>query len=362
MKVTIVGGGNVGTQFAVHYACKGYEVNIFTTRYKSFSPVLRIIDENGSVLKVAEGIRATDKASEAFEGVGLIFVTVPAFCMKSAAEEILPYVRDGLKICLIPGTGGGECAFMKCMERGAVIYGLQRVPSVARLEKYGDTVRCSGYRDKLVLSAIPGLYLEEMQANLSTVFEMKCEILSCYLAITMTPSNPILHTTRLYSLFKDYEEGKVYKDISLFYEGWDDASSELLLSCDDEVRDICRSLPDFDLSGVRSLREHYESKDAEHLTRKIKGIASFKGLRTPSLKVEGGWIPDFSSRYFTADFPYGLSILKQLASIAKVETPNMNMVMDWYRRLRGSKNEFSYSAYGINSLDDLKDFYLRQDA
>lgn len=88
----------------------------------------------------------------------------------------------------------------------------------------------------------------------------------------MTPSNPILHTTRLRTLFGDWHEGAVYESMPLFYEEWDDASSELLIACDEEVQEICRALPEFELQFVKSLRVHYESPTVEAMTRKISSM------------------------------------------------------------------------------------------
>ena len=67
----------------------------------------------------------------------------------------------------------------------------------------------------------------------------------------MTPSNPILYTARLKTLFGDWHVGIVYKSVPLFYEKWDDASSELLLACDEEVQDICKALAEFELQHVK---------------------------------------------------------------------------------------------------------------
>ena len=66
----------------------------------------------------------------------------------------------------------------------------------------------------------------------------------------MTPSNPILHTSRLYSLFSEWHKGIIYKSVPLFYEDWDDQSSRLLLACDTEVQDICHALYGFDLQEI----------------------------------------------------------------------------------------------------------------
>lgn len=45
MNITIVGGGNIGSQFAVHCAAKGHSVIIYTSKYKDFSNELEIVDK-----------------------------------------------------------------------------------------------------------------------------------------------------------------------------------------------------------------------------------------------------------------------------------------------------------------------------
>lgn len=174
----------------------------------------------------------------------------------------------------------------------------------------------------------------------------------------MTPSNPILHTTRLRTLFGDWHEGVVYQSVPLFYEGWDDASSELLIACDEEVQEICKALPEFELQFVKSLRIHYESPTVEAMTKKISSIAAFKGLTTPIVQVDGGEIPDLHSRYFTADFSYGLTIIKQVADFAGVKTPNIDETMAWYKSIAVEKGEFRFEDYGITDKETFTSFYL----
>ena len=45
MKITIVGGGNIGTQFAVHCAAKGLDVTVYTSDPSVFETHLNIVDE-----------------------------------------------------------------------------------------------------------------------------------------------------------------------------------------------------------------------------------------------------------------------------------------------------------------------------
>lgn len=52
MKITIEGGGNIGTQFAVHFAEKGHEVIMFTSNPGIFSGSLSIIDKIESIFDI----------------------------------------------------------------------------------------------------------------------------------------------------------------------------------------------------------------------------------------------------------------------------------------------------------------------
>ncbi len=358
VKAAVVGGGNVGTQFAVHLAAKGYETYVYTSKPHLFSHRLSIVDEKG-IEKLHGEVVATSDPREAFEGAKLIFITVPAFMAEETAKKVCPFVICGTKVGLVPGTGGMEFAFSETLRRGGILFGLQRVPSVARLKEYGKTVCASGYREKLYLASIPSAECRACCDLMTQIFDMPCGSLPNYLAVTMTPSNPILHTSRLYSLFHEYQKGTVYAHIPLFYEEWDDASSDLLFSCDSEVQKICAAFSEFDLSDVRSLRLHYESETPQHLTAKITSIASFRGLETPMCSAEGGYIPDFSSRYFTADFPYGLSILQQIALFADVKTPCLDKIYEWYASLANDPVHFSYEKYGVCSREEFVKFYSR---
>ena len=359
MRITVVGGGNIGTVFAVHCAEKGHEVTVYTSRPELFDGALNTVDDSGTTTH--EGIikQATYDPELAFREADLIMITMPATVMRSLAETIFEHSDAHSIIGVVPGNGGSECAFRKCIERGNIFFGIERAPAIARLVQKGKTVKATGYRDELHVAALPRSNGEKCAEMISGFFDMKTTVIPCYLNLTMTPSNPILHTTRLKTLFGDWHEGVVYDSVPLFYEEWSDASSELLLACDDEVQSICRALPEFDLQYVKSLRVHYESPTVEAMTRKISSIPAFKGLTTPAVTENGGLIPDLHSRYFTADFSYGLTIIRQVADFAGVSTPYIDETMAWYKSIALETEEFSFSDYGITDRESFRNFYLR---
>ena len=360
MRITVVGGGNIGTQFMVHCAVKGHEVIAYTSKPELFSNHLNIVDEEDRTTLEGDIALATNEPSVAFKDADFIMVTLPSMMMKDIADKIYEFARPDALIGVVPGNGGSECAFASCIERGNTFFALERVPAIARLVVKGKTVRSTGYKKEIHVASIPANKAQYCCDIIAGIFDtQECSVIPNFLNLTMTPSNPILHTTRLRSLFRDYKPGLTYEKIPLFYEEWDDDSSTLLLLCDDEVQAICKALPEYRLEFVKSLRIHYESPTVEAMTAKISSIPAFKGLTTPQVKVDGGFIPDLHSRYFTADFSYGLSIIKQIAVFAGVDTPNIDETLAWYDSIRIEHDDFSYSDYGINTPEDFRNFYLR---
>lgn len=359
MKITIVGGGNIATQFMVHCAEKGHEVTVYTSNPNIFKKHLNIVDENNTTTHEGDIKIATNDPHEAFFNADLILVTVPANVMYEFANTIYENTKSSCIIGVVPGNGGSECCFKKCIERGNIFFSIERVPAVARLVKKGQTVKSTGYREELHVSSLPISYVKECCEIVSSIFDIPCKPIPNILNLTLTPSNPILHTSRLKTLFHDYLPGVVYSDIPLFYEEWNDETSELLFKMDDEVQKICKALPEYKLQYVKSLKDHYESTTISAMTKKISSISAFKGLTTPTIRTDDGFIPDLHSRYFTADFNYGLTIIQQVARLAGVKTSNIDKTMDWYRSIALEKKEFRYKDFGINTREEFENLYLR---
>lgn len=77
----------------------------------------------------------------------------------------------------------------------------------------------------------------------------------------------------------------------------------------------------------------------------------------PAVKNGAGYILDFKFRYFTADFPYSLSVLVQIGDFLGLDISNMKEALAWYRKISGDEHDYSFAAYGIKSLNDFIEFY-----
>lgn len=130
-----------------------------------------------------------------------------------------------------------------------------------------------------------------------------------------------------------------------------------MLACDSELQDILKKLPELDLGDVKSLRVHYENETTEAMTEKIRSIKSLHNLTSPMKPVDGGWIPDYNSRYFTADFPYGLAIIEAFANVLECKIPNIKATMNWYRSITRTNISFDLEKYRIKTIKDIYEFY-----
>ena len=153
-------------------------------------------------------------------------------------------------------------------------------------------------------------------------------LLGSYYEVSLSNSNPLLHPSRLYSLWKDWHEGVTYDRIPLFYEEWTEEAARLYIEMDNELQVLLEQLP-VRKGSIATVLNYYESTDAITLAQKLRSIEAFKGILSPMQKVEGNYVPDFHSRYFTEDFPYGLAIVHRLTHEKGVPSPTIDMIYDW---------------------------------
>lgn len=372
MNICVIGGGNMGTLISAEISLsKKHNVRLLASKAHLFSNEIIIDDWNDNTQKRAHiGLITADK-QKALENAELILITVPANALAKLVEEIYPYVQKNAIIGMIPGSGGAEFVLSKFRQKGCIIFGLQRVPSISRVKEYGRTVSNQGRKAKLEISCMPQESTNDVADLVAELFNIPCDVASNYLNITFTPSNQILHTTRIYTLFKHYENGIEYPQQKYFYKDWDDDSSVALIACDYELQMICKELSFFDLSGVKSLLEHYEVNDYQEMTYKLSHIRAFANIKIPMILLENGnYVPDKENRYFTSDIPYGLCIIRGFADILNVPTPNIDKVLKWYEKFADLEyfvnekfigkdliNTGIPQNYGINTEKDIIDFY-----
>ncbi|MDL2210628.1 NAD/NADP octopine/nopaline dehydrogenase family protein [Desulfovibrio sp. OttesenSCG-928-O18] len=331
MNVCVIGGGGIGSSIACYAAASGGRVTVYTSRPEDWTHEIIYTDKGSGISRAHQLHSATNNPAEAFGTADIVFLTYPSFMRCRILQELPIYLKQGAVVVLVPGFGGAEHFCNRLIERGHLVFGLDRAPCVGRVSEYGKSVVAS-LKTSVRGALLRGDCAKEIADMVGGLLGLKCTPLDNYLVVALTPSNPILHTTRLYEIFRNVTMQHTFSSNILFYREWGDLASEMLFACDKELQNICSSFSELNLSEVISLRQHYESETPEQLTKKIRSIATLDHIYAPMVEDGGVFVPNLKSRYFTEDFPFGLCILKELAVVGKVATPCMDEILQWYFR------------------------------
>ena len=367
--ICVVGAGNIGLALACSLSLS--EKNHVTVYSKTDFDVSGMVFQDKETGKEYTDLKfdVTGDPRAALEYSDYIFCTYPAFLRNKFINEVKDHILPGTKIGFVPGYGGAEYACSPLLEKNVTVFGLQRVPFVARQENKKVSSVISR-KDKLFLASIPKHKTNALCREIEDLLGIPTVPLKEYLSITLAPSNPLLHLTGLYNVFKDYKPGMSYDRQLMFYEEWNDDASRLLFQYDEELQKICNSIQELDLEDVVSLKEYYESPTPEAMTRKLKSIKAFEVVKVPLVKENDKYYPDLNSRMFIEDFPFGIAIIKYFAVLTKVETPAIDTILQFYERLTGIsyfqadgslgkdyKNSGIPYNYGLETLEEIIDFY-----
>ena len=373
MNLTVVGAGNMGLAITAYTAVKdNVNVCLFTQKNVLEKGSLRLRDLEYDLDYTTDSFRVTDDPKEAFENADMILVTYPAFLRPDFISNYQKYIRPGSSVGFVPGYGGAEYYCVDLIRKGVCIFGFQRVPYVARAseDESGKTAGILSRKKNLFIGAIPSAKTPEVATVVEELLDIPVTQVKEYLSITLAPSNPLLHITGLYNVFSDHQAGQLYPHPMKFYEEWNDRTSELLFSYDEELQEICKALAPLDMSEVVPLPIYYESPTPEKMTQKLKSIESFKAVMVPLKKAETGYEPDLFSRMFVEDYPYGVCVIKDFAVMTGVKTPTVDLMLDFYQKLSGHRyfdEKGNYTEeiastgvpgiHGLKTIQDIVDFY-----
>lgn len=327
-KITICGGGSLG------HVCLGVlssqsevEVNLLTTRPESWSHQIKVTDQEGKVYE-SRIQHISSQPSEVIPGADIVLLCLPGFAIEETLQQIKPYLSQQTVVGTIVSSTGFFFAAHRILGDSAKLFGFQRVPFIARTDKYGQSANLLGYKPSLAIAVENVDDREFFRATICRLFQTPVTLLDSFYEVALTNSNPILHTARLFTMWRDWD-GKPYDHCLLFYKEWTEEAAQLLIEMDQEFKTLTQSLP-MNGDAIPSLLDYYESVDAASLCHKLQSIKAFQNIAAPMKELpEGGWVPDFESRYFTEDFPYGLRFIYELCRQQQLVTPHIDEVYAW---------------------------------
>lgn len=326
MNICICGGGNLGHVCAGFLANRGHQVSVLTTKPELWSSELEIVAPDRTF--TGKLTHVTSKSEEVIPKAEIILICLPGFAIHDELEKFKPYLSKGCIVGTIVSSTGFFFEAFKVLPKGTALFGFQRVPFISRTIKYGHRAELKGYKDTLSVAIEQTNAKEIVRQQLERLFEKPVTLLDSYYEVSLSNSNPLLHPSRLYTMWKDWESGIVYPRNPQFYAEWTLKASVLLIQMDEEFQNLLNIL-DLKPGCIPTVLDYYESTDAESLTNKLQTIKAFQDIYSPMKEVPGGFTPDFTSRYFTEDFPYGMRFIVETAHTHHVPIPTIEIVYNW---------------------------------
>lgn len=317
--VCVCGGGHIGHALVALWGALG-AVSCLTRRPEQWGKKLSYQVGSAPWRETQEIFVSSNPAIVSQHA--LIVIALPRFAIIDELQRIAPFLCAGQTVVFIPGPAGMEEIVAQLQTHGVSVIAFQRTPVVSRITEYGHAVRIGAPRrvNKLALSNT--VQYAEWKAYFEWCFGGEVSALASFLSLTLSNSNPLLHPARIVPLLDGGVNG-CYPQCPYFYAEWTDESSRLYLAADDEMRQIFQAVsPATFLQDYESALVHYEATNITELTAKIRSIPSLHEILAPwKLGDDGLWHPDYTSRYFTEDVPFGTKIIQRYAHKVGISTP-----------------------------------------
>lgn len=355
LQITVCGCGNLGHVLTgLCSARPDLRVNVLVSTPEKASKIEQGMTAHDGILVrfrdrdvVGHPRTVTADPALAISGSRLILLALPSFAEAPVLERIAPFLEDDAIVGSIPAPGGFDWKardVLRRFEKKNPVFGLGTIPWMCKVQEYGAVVKVLGTKYQNGLVALPAERTGEILDLMSLLLGVPVVDLRNFLNLTFIPGNQLLHPGIMYDLFSDWD-GKPLAESPLFYEDVSESAARLLSEMNDETIalrfDLESRVPGLRLTGgghlVQTIVLSYKDDvlDRRDLRAMIASNLSYAGIRTPMVEVDGGLAPDYSSRFFWEDVPHGLVVLKAMAEMAEVPTPQIDRVLTWCQEKMG---------------------------
>lgn len=319
--VVIVGGG------ALAHACAAVlgqrcRVKILTRKPELWNCSIIAKVHNSELNQVSSFIEEISSDPTIILSADIILFCLPGYAIESSIISILPYIRENHFIgSIVSNTGFFIIAQKYSLKK---LFGFQRVPFIARVDNYGSSVDILGIKTSLNMATEGILANESFKKDISYLLNIEINLLDSFWDVTLSNSNPILHTARLFGLFSKNEE---YDEIPYFYRDWTLADAERLIDMDAEFMGLVKLMK---CNNILSLCDYYEVSTSIEMRDKIRSIEAFKNITSPvKLNSSGRYTANWQDRYFTEDFGCSMKIIIDVAKENNYQMALCEKVYQW---------------------------------
>ncbi len=369
-KLTICGGGNAAHVLIALGAKAGWTVDVF-------APLADEAERLRAGVVTGQGITAhfgeqrvtgrpyrvsTDPA-EVIPGSELVILALPAFAHGSTLQAIADYLDHGVTIGALSARGGFDFqaqAILDIERLSPRLFGLQTLPWACRITTYGQAVEVLGTKASVDLAAFPAGEAPALADQLSNLLGLPLPPVASFLTLTLSNTGQLIHPGIMCGLGRGKEAATfTADDIPLFYQGVDEHTADLLQAMSDEVQAIASALATvgtFDPQEVHALYDWLlrsyadDVADKSSLRRAFNTNRAYIGLKIPTRPVDADtFVIDYAGRYLSEDVPFGLVVLRGIATLVGTSTPTIDEVITWAQNRLGQQ----YLVEGAFSGTDL---------
>jgi hypothetical protein len=301
----------------------------------------------------AHGLSITSDPEAAARDADFVIISVPAFQHLQYLTLLAPYLPEGCVIVGLPGQNGFEFDVRKALGSrfdSTIVINFESLPWICRTDEFGRSARIHGTKSRLV-GAMHGDPSRSRVADPCAVLQRllgdppRLVIGGHPLGITLRAPNAYSHPPIMFGRWKNWN-GAALDAPPLFYQGVDEETAALLEEISDEVvatsKSIMHEHPGVDLSQVIPMYEWdigcygADIADKTNLMTALRTNAGYDGMTHPMIRRDDGdYVPDFSHRFLTEDVPFGLVVIRGIAELAGVPTPQMDRVLCWSQHAMG---------------------------
>lgn len=344
-KICIIGGGNGAFAAAADLSLRGFEITLYED--ESFEANIRDIRETGIIHAEGAGPvgdakihKITTDLAQAVCDTDLILTISPAYAQENVAKVLIPHIREGMKICLCPGSCGGSLVYARVLKEAGVLHKVKlcemnTLPYAAR--KVNSTTVSILLETRLMyFAAFPAKYNEEMYRLVKPLFPA-ISLVTDVLESALNNGNVTSHPTPVV-----LNAGKIeyYKKHYHYKEGITPSVAHVNWLVDKERLKLCEA---FGYKKVDALERLYRTG---YCPKSENLYEAYQGSKEIFLTIEGP--NDLSGRYLTEDAPCSLVFCANLAQAAGVETPVMDSVTILASALR--KENYKVTGRTLNKV------------
>jgi len=355
LKVAICGGGRTGHLNAILFKqLPNVQVSMLTSnleiieQHARHTPMQAMLPD-GSTLD-ARLDRVTTDARTAVEDADIVIITVPAHARPQTLQAIAPHLSSSKPVYV--GAIPGFCGFDWLAEAtladrpNLVIWGMKDVPHTAFELTPGRSIKMGGSKSRLYVATHARESQESRQRleEILTVLYGPCvTMLDNYLEITLTPGNPIMHSSVIYGLIGPFGQWhrKIFPQRMCWWTECPELGAYFLERMDQESQELCAVISQrmgIDLSSVKSLKQEIveaygeQIRDQSSMLSILRTNQAYNDILAPMVPADGnraGYVIERESRAFNEDVAYGLVLLVEMAKRFELKVPYIEEVLQW---------------------------------